>query len=236
MLSWDHWHNGCKGCTASFTMFKWVSLKSTMYQLRYQSYQWGSQEYQVRFTDNQEFQQISVTFSEVHKIDLTSTIIIYQSLAQLPFTALTLKRGAPTNKGLAQGAQPSRPRNEARPDWAGPPRPGWKRLARGSAGALTPAPCPQLKGRPINTRPRARPDSRSIFWSQSSRWGSEVKVANAFKVKVQNLHDLWGPNGSRSNRLVPGPNLGPAATNRDLRLYPEVCFSCIVTNLHLSVI
>ena len=25
-------------------------------------------------------------------------------------------------------------------------------------------------------------------------------------------------------RLVPGPNLGPAATSRDLRLYPEVCF------------
>ena len=36
-------------------------------------------------------------------------------------------------------------------------------------------------------------------------------------------------------RLVPGPNLGPAATNRDLRLYPDVYFSCIVTNLHLSV-
>ena len=37
-------------------------------------------------------------------------------------------------------------------------------------------------------------------------------------------------------RLVPGPNLGLAATNRNLRLYPEVCFSCIVKNLHLSVI
>ena len=39
-----------------------------------------------------------------------------------------------------------------------------------------------------------------------------------------------------SSRLVPGPNLGPAASNRDLRLYPEVCFSYIVTNLDLSVI
>ena len=37
-------------------------------------------------------------------------------------------------------------------------------------------------------------------------------------------------------KRAPGPNLGPASTNRDLRLYPEVCFSCIVTNLHLSVI
>ena len=37
-------------------------------------------------------------------------------------------------------------------------------------------------------------------------------------------------------RLVPGPNLVPASTNRDLCLYPEVYFSCIVTNLHLSVI
>ena len=32
------------------------------------------------------------------------------------------------------------------------------------------------------------------------------------------------------------PNVGQASTNRDLRLYPEVCFSCIVANLHLSVI
>ena len=42
--------------------------------------------------------------------------------------------------------------------------------------------------------------------------------------------------GKAKCRLVPCPNLGPAATNRNLRLYPEVCFSCIVTNLHLSVI
>ena len=50
---------------------------------------------------------------------------------------------------------------------------------------------------------------------------------------------LWNrPNSEKNNnyRLVTGPNLGPASTNRDLRLYPEVCFSCIVTNLHLSVI
>ena len=29
------------------------------------------------------------------------------------------------------------------------------------------------------------------------------------------------------------PNVGQASTNRDLRLYPGDCFSCIVTNLHL---
>ena len=34
----------------------------------------------------------------------------------------------------------------------------------------------------------------------------------------------------------PCPNVGQASTNRDLRLYPEVGFSCIVTNLHFSVI
>ena len=34
----------------------------------------------------------------------------------------------------------------------------------------------------------------------------------------------------------PCPNVGQASTNRNLRLYPGVCFSCIVTNLHLSVI
>ena len=32
------------------------------------------------------------------------------------------------------------------------------------------------------------------------------------------------------------PNVGQASTNRNLRLYPGVCFACIVTNLHLSVI
>ena len=37
-------------------------------------------------------------------------------------------------------------------------------------------------------------------------------------------------------RLVPCPNVGQLSTNRDLRLYPQVCFSCIVPNLHLSVI
>ena len=37
--------------------------------------------------------------------------------------------------------------------------------------------------------------------------------------------------------LVPCPNVGQASTNRDLRLYPgEGMFSCIVTNLYLSVI
>ena len=41
---------------------------------------------------------------------------------------------------------------------------------------------------------------------------------------------------NRFNRLVPCPNVGQASTNRDLRLYPGACFSCIVTNLHLSVI
>ena len=37
-------------------------------------------------------------------------------------------------------------------------------------------------------------------------------------------------------RLVPCPNVGQASTNRYLRLYPGDCFSCIVTNLHPSVI
>ena len=34
----------------------------------------------------------------------------------------------------------------------------------------------------------------------------------------------------------PCPNVGQASTNHDLRLDPGACFSCIVTNLHLSVI
>ena len=46
----------------------------------------------------------------------------------------------------------------------------------------------------------------------------------------------WQSGCCFAGRLVPGPNLGAASTNRDLRLYPEVCFSCIVTNLHLPVI
>ena len=35
---------------------------------------------------------------------------------------------------------------------------------------------------------------------------------------------------------LPCPNVGHASTNRDLRLDPRACFSCIVTNLHLLVI
>ena len=43
-------------------------------------------------------------------------------------------------------------------------------------------------------------------------------------------------NSGWAARLIPGPNVGQASTNRDLRLHPGGCFSCIVTILHLSVI
>ena len=42
---------------------------------------------------------------------------------------------------------------------------------------------------------------------------------------------LWDRHGEVCLRLdwFPCPNVGQASTNRDLRLYPRVCFSCIVT-------
>ena len=63
-------------------------------------------------------------------------------------------------------------------------------------------------------------------------------------IKI-NLHILSNTHQSIQTRRrkvmgvvdwLPCPNVGQASINRDLRLYPGVCFSCIVTNLHLLVI
>ena len=80
-------------------------------------------------------------------------------------------------------------------------------------------------------------------------WQMQKLKQNLTVVIVNRAFSSWYPSAickpistdgasgtSLGARLVPCPNVGQASTNRDLRLYPGVCFSCIVTNLHLSVI
>ena len=107
-----------------------------------------------------------------------------------------------------QGAGPGGPAQQAgergRARSGRAPSAQTKRLARGSAGAVTPAPCPQPKGRPINTRPRAMLDSKGQFAevkvqglvprsNLQTRSRSRFKTFMTFEVQM-----VRGPNGSKS--------------------------------------